>query len=132
MYQTYGQQMFPNPYQQRLEYYQQQQTPTSNPRTEIIRVNGKNGAEAYIMPPNSSALLLDESAPIVWLKKTDGAGYPTITPYSITPHEEQPTADISSLEQRIKRIEDYINEQSNSTAVKQNTGKSNSSATARE
>ena len=45
---------------------------------EVIRVNGKNGAEAFQMPPNSSIILLDESAPLIWLKMTDGAGYPTI------------------------------------------------------
>ena len=33
------------------------------------------------MPPNSSIILLDESAPLIWLKMNDGAGYPTITPY---------------------------------------------------
>ena len=37
------------------------------------------------MSPNSSIILLDESAPLIWLKMTDGAGYPTITPYRIEP-----------------------------------------------
>ena len=35
------------------------------PKSEIIKVNGKGGAEAYQMGVNSSALLLDETAPIV-------------------------------------------------------------------
>ena len=42
----------------------------------IVRVSGRPGAEAYQMAPNSEVLLLDETAPIVWLKTTDGAGYP--------------------------------------------------------
>ncbi len=41
------------------------------------------------MPPNSSILLLDETAPIVWLKMTDGAGYPTLNPYDIAPHQDE-------------------------------------------
>lgn len=44
---------------------------TTLQRQEVIRVNGRNGAEAYQMAPNSSILLLDETAPIVWLKTTD-------------------------------------------------------------
>ena len=43
-------------------------------RGQITRVNGKNGAEAFRMAQNSSALLLDENDPIVWLATTDGAG----------------------------------------------------------
>ena len=56
-------------------------------RQEVVRVNGKNGADAYQMAPNSSVLLLDETAPVIWLKTTDGASYPTITGYKITPLE---------------------------------------------
>ena len=62
-------------------------------RQEIIRVNGENGARAYQMAPNSSALLLDESAPLVWLVQTDGAGYKTEAPYTITPYQAQPAPD---------------------------------------
>ena len=42
-------------------------------RQEVVRVNGEGGANAYQLMPNSSALLLDETAPIVWLVTTDGA-----------------------------------------------------------
>ena len=78
-------------------------------RQELIRVNGENGAKAYQMGPNSSALLLDESAPLVWLVQTDGAGYKTAVPYSISPYQSQPEPDYFSLEERIKRLEDMIN-----------------------
>lgn len=33
-------------------------------KQEIVKVNGKLGAEAYAMSPNSSILLLDISAPM--------------------------------------------------------------------
>ena len=77
-----------------------------NQRWEIIRVNGENGAKALQMPPNSSVLLLDESAPIVWLKTTDGAGYPQLSAYEIKPHTLQTTVDGNNLEARIRRLEE--------------------------
>lgn len=77
---------------------------------QIIKVNGRNGAEAYQMPPNAQALLLDETQPLLWLKQTDGAGYPTITAYDIKPHQEQAQPDMKSLEERISRIEEKLNE----------------------
>lgn len=100
---------FPNPYQNfgsMPSGYQQQ-------RLEVIRVNGENGARAFSLPPNSSILLLDETAPLVWLAQTDGAGYKTVTPYSISPYQAEPTPNYNSLEERIKRLEDKFNEQSN-------------------
>ena len=54
-------------------------------RTEVIRVHGEEGAKAYNLAPNSSIILMDETEPVVWLKTTDGAGYPTVTGYDITP-----------------------------------------------
>ena len=85
-------------------------------KQEVVRVNGKNGAEAYQLPPNSSILLLDETASIVWLKMTDGAGYPTLSPYDINPHKEESnlttlqSVDFSALEERVKRLEEMIDE----------------------
>lgn len=81
----------------------------SQQRMEIIRVNGEGGARAYQMPPNSNALLLDEANPLVWLVQTDGAGYKTVTPYTITPYQAAPVPDLGTLEQRITRLEGMIN-----------------------
>lgn len=92
-----------NPYQQMPMYGYGQ-------KTEIVKVSGENGARAYTMPPNSSILLLDEQNPIVWLKVTDGAGYPTITPYQITPYQAEKEPDYKSLEMRIAKIEEMLNE----------------------
>jgi len=99
MYNGFNQYQMYNPYQPQA-------------RSEVIRVTGENGARMYQMPPNSSALLLDESEPIVWLKQTDGAGYPTITPYKITPFT--PESPVKGLEERITRLEEIINAKSNS------------------
>lgn len=77
-------------------------------RIEVIHVNGENGARAYQMAPNSSALLLDDTAPLVWLCQTDGAGYKTVTPYEISPYEPKPPVNISALEERITKLEEEL------------------------
>ena len=79
---------------------------------QITRVNGRNGADALRLAPNSSVLLMDENDPIVWLKVTDGAGYATVTPYSIAPYQAATPVDVNSLEERVKRLEDKLNAKS--------------------
>ena len=85
-----------------------QQPPIIQP-TQVVRVNGENGARSYTIGANSSALLLDDSGLMVWLVTSDGAGSRTVTPYDITPHQAQPAPDIGSLENRIKRLEEIVN-----------------------
>ena len=84
-----------------------------NLRQEIVKVNGENGARAYQMNPNSSALLLDENNPIVWLVQTDGAGYKTVSPFSISPYQPAPPIDLNDLNERLKRLEAKVNESHN-------------------
>ena len=83
----------------------------------IAKVNGKNGADMYQLPPNSEALLLDETAPIVWLIQTDSAGYKTATAFDLVAHKEAPQATIQDLMERVEALE---------REVKSNNGKSNS------
>ena len=94
-----------NPYQTGVN------TPVAQ-RYEVIRVNGENGARAFQMAPNSSVLLLDETAPVVWLAQSDGAGYRTVTPYNITPaqtKEQEGTGKYDFLESRVAKLEELIN-----------------------
>lgn len=90
---------------------------------QIIKVNGENGARAYQMMPNSSALLLDETAPLVWLKETDSVGYPTLSAFKIEPYVPEPQPDFKELMDRITSLEERLknNEQShrNGNAQKQ-------------
>ena len=88
-----------NPY----AYIPQIQMPA--PHMEVIRVNGENGVDAFQLGPNSSALLLDETAPIVWLVQTDGAGYKTKTPYDIVIHTPEPSPEIKSMDERLAAID---------------------------
>ena len=87
-------------------------------RQEIVHVTGENGARAFQMAPNSSVLLLDDTAPIVWVAQTDGAGYKTVTPYSITPYQPEPAIDVKTLDERIRRLEEIVNAKSNSGNAK--------------
>ena len=66
---------FNNQYQQGYGApYMGQYGQASQQACQITRVNGRNGADAFRMAPNSSILLLDENDPIVWLKVSDGGG----------------------------------------------------------
>lgn len=95
---------YQNQYLQNLVMPQQQ---------EVVKVNGKNGVDAYQLAPNSSALLLDTTASIVWLVQTDGAGYKTSTAYDITPHVPEEETQFKTLEERISKLEETINAKSN-------------------
>ena len=99
---------FQNPYMMG-NYTPYTQNTVQQPQ-QVVRVNGQNGAQAYTIGPNSSALLLDESGTLVWLITTDGAGYKTVSAYDITPHQAAPAPDFGALENRIKRLEDFVNE----------------------
>ena len=90
------------------------------PRYELIKVNGEAGARNFRMAPNSQALLLDETAPIIWLAQTDGTGYLTVAPYDITPHQQAQPIDINNLAARVAQLEELINaKQSNFGTNKQ-------------
>lgn len=80
------------------------------PTYEVIKVNGKPGVDAFQMGPNSSILLLDETANLVWLAQTDGAGYKTATPFTITPFVEKPPVDMNALTEKIDGIEAELKE----------------------
>lgn len=100
-YNPFGQSAMPNQSMQ-----QSQMQNSYAPKYEIVHVNGENGAKSFRMAPNSQCILLDDTAPIVWLCQSDGAGYHTVTPYSIAPYQAQQAPDFSSLETRIKRLEE--------------------------
>ena len=53
----------------------------------LIRVTGMDGAKAYQMQPNSTVALFDSSEDIMYIKSTDGAGFPTIRTFGFAPIE---------------------------------------------
>lgn len=97
----------PNAYQNLLQQYAYQQP--GQIKSEIIRVNGKNGADALNLAPNSSIFLADNTNQNrIWLCMTDGAGYKTVR--AIKGTFEDIEDNTSSLEERIKKLEDAVNE----------------------
>jgi len=109
------QSQFFNPY----GFMQQNQMPQVQ-QTQVVRVNGENGAKAYNIGANSSALLLDESGLMVWLVTADGAGYRTVSAYDITPHQEAPKPDYNSFESRLQTVEKRLEELVNGTPKRTN------------
>ena len=89
--------MFQNPYASLMppqnQYYNQQmnnqqflpQAQTQN----LIRVNGIEGAKAYQMSANSIVSLFDANEDIMYIKSTDGAGFPSIRTFSFTEVKEE-------------------------------------------
>ena len=83
LYQPYGQQSYPQPTYQQTFVPQQPQQP--QPFDLIIAVSGRNGAEAFQMPPNSRAVLFDDSKDVMYRVSTDGAGYKTVQEFDFAP-----------------------------------------------
>lgn len=83
---------------------------TGGQQMQVVKVNGEGGANAFSMGPNSSALLLDTSGTMIWAVTTDGAGYKTVVPYDIQPHKNPEQIAVKSLEDRIRRLEEMIND----------------------
>ena len=87
----------------------QSMTVNNGSPVSVVKVHGREGALAFSLPPNSSAILLDDGdKPIIWFKQTDGAGYPTVTGYSFAPLQEdhipQQTAEYDTLSKEVASI----------------------------
>lgn len=48
----------------------------------LTRVTGLEGAKAYQMPANSTVALFDNNDDLMYIKTTDGAGFPTIRTFT--------------------------------------------------
>ena len=98
-------------------YLTPQGQPVQTQRQEVVKVNGYQGAQAYPMGPNSSALLLDVSGTMIWAATTDGAGYKSVKPFDIAPHEDAPPPDFAGLDARLTKLEEMIYSASTDTAT---------------
>ena len=93
-----GMTMFQNPYASLLgqtPYYNQPMNNQLFPQQitqNLIRVNGIEGAKAYQMSANSTVALFDTNEDIMYVKTTDGAGFPIIRTFSFTEIKEDTRA----------------------------------------
>lgn len=83
-----------------MQPYAPQNAMSASPviRGQIMRVNGRRGAETVRLAENSSVLALDENEPILWVIAADGAGYATPTPFAISPYQPAPEINVSDLD----------------------------------
>ena len=67
------------------------QAPQYLPQTQqnIQYVNGKQSAESYQMPANSSVILMDSNLARFYMKQTDASGIATIKSYDFKETEEE-------------------------------------------
>ena len=99
MYPNYGN--FPLPWQS------YQPRPTLPPQ-QITTVSGADSIGNLQMAPNSSILVMDQSAPVVYLCQSDGVGKVTSTAYDITPHKDPAIAHQESIDARISALESAV------------------------
>lgn len=102
------------PYQPQMTPFfpglQQPQAPAANvlPQQQVLQANGKASIDALRMAPNSSVLIMDTTAPLVWLCTSDSLGNVTPSPYDITPHKDAPEPD--SIEARLTAVEANVSQ----------------------
>ena len=80
----------------------------------LIRVNGIDGAKAYQMPANSTVALFDNNEDIMYIKTTDGAGFPAIRTFAFNEvvantNPIQDTADYVTRDEFNKLKEELLN-----------------------
>lgn len=119
-----------NPYMSSYsQLYQMQQAQAQQPQpqpqqnTSITWVNGIEGAKGYMLPPNSSALLMDSDSTRFYIKTTDSAGMGSIKAYRFEEISDNATGDDSSEYVKKSDIGKYIEEYFNSVGGIEN-GKS--------
>ena len=66
--------------------------PYQQPINALISVTGIEGAKAYVLPPNSSVPLFDANSDTLFVKTTDGAGFPTIRTFRFEEVKPEPVA----------------------------------------
>lgn len=66
------------------------------PVNGLVAVTGIEGAKAYQLPPNSSMPLFDANEDVLYLKTTDGAGFPTVRVFDFTEREHKQPAHAQS------------------------------------
>ena len=82
--------------------YPYQSTPylTQLPQQQNIQyVNGKQSAESYQMPANSSVILMDTNLPRFYIKQTDASGVATVKSFDFKETEkEKPVEYVTKAE----------------------------------
>ena len=72
----------------------------------VIKVNGRDSAIQYQLPPNSmSPALFDNNGKTFYIVSTDGTGTKTVEAFDYVPHVEQPPVQLSAGTEYVSRSE---------------------------
>lgn len=101
-YQPY-QSTWQNPYTTTNPYGQSPVLPTVQPYQQpvngVIKVNGRDSAMQYQLPPNSmSPALFDNNGKVFYIVSTDGTGTKSIETFDFSPHVEQQPVNIDGAQ----------------------------------
>ena len=108
-------------------YYNPYLTNQNNilPPPQILQANGEQSVKALKMSPNSSVLIADSTAPIVWKCISDSLGNVTAEPFDIIPHKSQEQIEkdnlivaIQNIEARLQNIEALYEKSTSEWATK--------------
>lgn len=91
----------------------------------LIRVNGIDEAKAYQMLANSTVALFDTNEDIMYVKSTDGAGFPSIRTFSFTEVKENTKVSQNSDYISRQEFEDFKKELMNNGKQSISRSKSN-------
>ena len=109
-YQTQATQPFGSYFQQQPQ--PQQLQPPQQPVNGFVYVTGLDGAKAYLLPPNSQMPLFDDKDDVLYIKTTDGAGFPTIRVVDCIGREQQSQAttdEVAELRSEVASLREAIN-----------------------
>lgn len=108
---------YQNPYSSQFPVYSQSNPGNVLPPQQIITAKGKSSIDALRMSPNSSILIADETAPIVWKCTSDGLGNVSAEAFDIVPHKDEAKiqqenlqAAVLNIDERLKRLEANYND----------------------
>ena len=97
------------------------------PPQQILQANGKASIDALRMSPNSSVLIADQTAPIVWRCISDGLGNVSAEAFDITPHKDESQVErenmnsiIVDMNNRLKDLEAKYESFTNRTTKQRN------------
>ena len=94
---------FPATYQ---PYYPQYQQPQQQ-NNAIIWVSGETGAKSYLTAPNTTVVLFDSEASVIYIKSADASGMPSIKTLDYTIRENAKNSPSAGFPTQPNNLSDY-------------------------
>ena len=82
--------------------------PQQTQMTQCYWVNGSEGAKAFQMIPNQTAMLMDSENPIMYMKQTNSMGQGTIKYYKLIEITEQDIKNQNAPQQNTQPNPEYV------------------------